>query len=105
MTFWLSKKKNQASIHEIEVNVMGLFDRKFLKESFTLNISGETPLEEALKLIDKKLRINLFSKFKGNLPANWMVLANGNRIDSPIKNTILLKSKDQLSIISALGGG
>lgn len=84
---------------------MGLFDRKLLKENFTLNLSEETPLEEVFKLIDKKLRTNLFVKFKGKFPANWIVLVNGDRIDFTVKNTTILKNKDQLSILSVLGGG
>jgi len=105
MISWWPKNKNQAIAHEIEVNIMGLFDQKFLKENFTLKFSRETPLKEVLQLIDKKLGIRLFTQFKGELPANWIVLVNGNRLDLPIKNRTLLKSKDQLSILSILGGG
>lgn len=106
MILWLPKNKHQAIAHEIEVNIMGLFDGKFLKENFTLKLSQETPVEEVLQLIDKKLGINLFTKFKGELPANWVMLVNGDRLDLPVKDsTLLLKSKDQLSVLSILGGG
>jgi hypothetical protein len=105
MISWLSKTKNQTALHEIEVNIRGLFDNKFLKESFILNFSREILLEEVLQLIDKKLKTNLFSKFNGEFPANWMVLINGDRLDLPMDKATLIKSKDQLSIISALSGG
>lgn len=105
MTSWLSKNRNKTIAHEIEVNIQGIFDQKFLKENFALGLPGETPLDEVFRLIDKKLRINLFTKFKGEFPGGWVVLLNGDRINSLVDSTILLRHQDQLSVLSALGGG
>jgi hypothetical protein len=105
MISWWPKNNKQALAYEIEVNIMGIFDQIFIKENFTLKLAKETPVEAALQLVEKKLGINLFTKFKGELPANWAVLVNGNRLDLPMKDTTLLKGKDQLSVLSILGGG
>lgn len=105
MTSWLSKNRNKTIAHEIEVNVQGIFDQKFLKENFALELSKETSLGELFRLIDNKLKINLFTKFKGEFPAGWVVLLNGDRINPLVDSTIILRHQDQLSVLSALGGG
>ena len=91
--------------HEIEVNIRGIFAQKFLKESFSLELQKETPLAEIFRLIDKKLKIKLFAKVKDEFPAGWVILLNGDRINYFSDSTTVLKHHDQLSVLSALGGG
>jgi hypothetical protein len=91
--------------YEIEVNIRGIFGNQFIKESFALEIRKETHLDHVFKLIDKKLKIKLFNKLEGKFPPGWLILLNGDRIDSPSDRIIPVRHQDQLSVLSALGGG
>jgi hypothetical protein len=92
--------------HEIEINIRGIFSQKFIKKSFSLGLKKETTLHEVFQLIDKKLRMNLFTTFKkGEFPHGWIILLNGDKINPSGDSTILLRNEDQLSVLSALGGG
>jgi molybdopterin converting factor small subunit len=90
---------------EIEVNIRGVFDHKFLKESFSLKLTQETTLAEVFQLIDKKLKRGFLAKFKGDTPPGWIILLNGERVTPATDGNILLHDQDQLSILSAIGGG
>ena len=91
--------------HEIEVNIRGIFGENFFKESFFLDLKTETSLNEVFRLIDKKLKTKLFGKLKGQFPDGWVILLNGERISPARDDTVVLKHENQLSVLSALGGG
>jgi len=95
----------EVMAHQVEVNIRGIFNNRFLKESFSLSLAQEMPLSAILERIDQRLRTRFLTGSDKELPAGWIILLNGERISLADKDSIVLRDKDQLSILSALGGG
>ncbi len=90
---------------EIQVNIRCMFGGRFLKDSFFLEIPATSRLQDILRLIDKRLEIKFLAKSKKKALSGIVMLLNGERIDPLVDSKTIIRHQDQLSILSALGGG
>ncbi|MDY6853697.1 MAG: MoaD/ThiS family protein [Thermodesulfobacteriota bacterium] len=88
-----------------EVDIQGIFGSRFLKESFTINIKEKASIKKVFKKIDKHLKVRFFRKHLKKLPKGVVILVNGQPIRSPLKDRVLIKDSDQISILRILAGG
>ena len=88
-----------------EVNIRGIFGKRFLRENFTINLKEEVSIKNIFSKIDSHLNIRYFKKNLKKLPGGITILVNGQPVHSPSKDNISIKDSDEISIIRVMAGG
>jgi len=90
-----------------EVNILGIFGNRFLKESFSLDLEEKLSIKKFFSKIDRHLKVRLFKKIIRRLPDGviTLIMINGQLVHSPAKYDVPIKDSDQVSIIRIIAGG
>ncbi len=88
-----------------EVNILGIFGNRFLKESFSLDLEEKLSIKKFFSKIDRHLKVRLFKKIIRRLPDGVVIMINGQLVHSPAKYDVPIKDSDQVSIIRIIAGG
>ena len=89
---------------KIEVNINGIFNRKFIKKSLEMKIKNNETLEKLFKKIGKILKNDIYRVFVEQR-SNPVLLLNGSRIDFPEGFSLIPNDGDEITLLQALGGG
>ena len=89
---------------KINVNINGIFNRKFIKKSLEMKIKNNETLEKLFKRIGKSIKNDIYHVFLEQR-SNPVLLLNGRRIDFPEGFSLIPNDGDEITLLQALGGG
>ena len=89
---------------KIEVNINGIFNRKFIKKSLEMKIQNNETLEKVFKKIGKSIKNDIYQVFLEQR-SNPVLLLNGRRIDFPEGFSLIPNDGDEITLLQAIGGG
>ncbi|MFX1449606.1 MAG: MoaD/ThiS family protein [Promethearchaeota archaeon] len=89
---------------KINVDINGIFNRKFIRKSLEIKIKNNETLESIFKKIGKRVKNDIYRVFVEQR-SNPVLLLNGRRIDFPEGFSLIPNDGDEITLLQAIGGG